>query len=377
MPIELRCSRCDKLLRVPDESRGKTARCPQCGGLTSVPAAKEGTSAASAPNPFADASPASAGAVPRLGDPTNPYAKAVSPDQPAYQWKTVGPGDLVHSRIDLGELFSHSWKIFTGQVGMGVLFTLICFGIGMATQIVGFPLSMAQQAAGNDLGMRVGLFMAQQVWGLVVNAGFVCLLINFGVQVARGNPSPLGKVFDIGHCYLKVLGLLVLIQLINFAIGIVCAIPGGALFLVPDNTIQMVALALFVVAMIVAVIAMMVIYMIFFLSSYLIVDRRMGVIESMIASKQFMRGNKLVVFAGFLLVSIGGSLFSLVTCCVGYLFFVPYIAVWGSVVYLMATGQPMAGGSTPGDTLPGAAWRSTEYPIVAPGEPMKWSAGDR
>jgi len=128
MPIELRCSQCDKLLRVPDDSAGKTAKCPECGGLTSVPDAEKGTSAASVPNPFADPTAASAGAVPRLGDPANPYAKAAPADQPAYQWKSVAAGDLVHSRVDLGELFHRSWDLFTRQLGTGVLFGLICLG---------------------------------------------------------------------------------------------------------------------------------------------------------------------------------------------------------------------------------------------------------
>jgi phage FluMu protein Com len=39
MSIEFRCSQCDQLLRVPDDSAGKNARCPKCQALMIVPSA--------------------------------------------------------------------------------------------------------------------------------------------------------------------------------------------------------------------------------------------------------------------------------------------------------------------------------------------------
>lgn len=39
MPIEFRCSQCNKLLRVPDETAGQQAKCPECGALMLIPAA--------------------------------------------------------------------------------------------------------------------------------------------------------------------------------------------------------------------------------------------------------------------------------------------------------------------------------------------------
>ena len=37
MPIEFRCHQCNQLLRVPDDSAGKNARCPKCQALMTVP----------------------------------------------------------------------------------------------------------------------------------------------------------------------------------------------------------------------------------------------------------------------------------------------------------------------------------------------------
>jgi phage FluMu protein Com len=39
MPIEFRCAQCQKLLRTPDDTAGKQAKCPDCGAIVQVPAA--------------------------------------------------------------------------------------------------------------------------------------------------------------------------------------------------------------------------------------------------------------------------------------------------------------------------------------------------
>lgn len=41
MAIEFRCRQCGRLLRTPDDSVGKPAQCPECGGLTTVPRTSE------------------------------------------------------------------------------------------------------------------------------------------------------------------------------------------------------------------------------------------------------------------------------------------------------------------------------------------------
>ncbi len=37
MPIEFRCDQCGQLLRTPDDSAGKSAKCPACGAVRQVP----------------------------------------------------------------------------------------------------------------------------------------------------------------------------------------------------------------------------------------------------------------------------------------------------------------------------------------------------
>jgi hypothetical protein len=307
-----------------------------------------------------------------LGDPANPYAKAAPADQPDYQWKTIAAGDLVHSRVDFGEVFSRSWQLYTRQVGNGVLFTLMAFGIIVASQVVGMPLAFARAAAGDDLPIAVSLFVAEQLWSCIVQSLFVCLGVNFGVSVARGNTSPLNNVFAVGHCYLKVLAVMILLQVITFGVMLVAALPGGLLFLARDDAIVAIAVVALIVTVVMALILVIVIQMMFYLSYYFVVDRRMAVLESMMTSMQYMRGNKRTVFGVAIVAGIVGSIVALATCCVGYVFVLPYWFVLGAVIYLMATGQPIASGLPTGRNSP------YDYkPIIGPNEPTKWSASDR
>src|SRR2546425_12640500 len=66
MAIEFSCPSCNQLLRVPDESAGKNAKCPKCSTVVQIPAgaAKQplpssdrppsGTSQPAKPNPFSE-----------------------------------------------------------------------------------------------------------------------------------------------------------------------------------------------------------------------------------------------------------------------------------------------------------------------------------
>jgi phage FluMu protein Com len=39
MAIEFRCTKCNKLLRTPDDTAGKHAKCPECGEILLIPTA--------------------------------------------------------------------------------------------------------------------------------------------------------------------------------------------------------------------------------------------------------------------------------------------------------------------------------------------------
>jgi hypothetical protein len=72
MPIEFRCSGCSKVLRTPDESVGKQARCPHCGAVVDVPHAAPGGPGAGTPGP-GSVSPQPAPPASPFGE-TNPFS---------------------------------------------------------------------------------------------------------------------------------------------------------------------------------------------------------------------------------------------------------------------------------------------------------------
>jgi uncharacterized membrane protein len=286
-----------------------------------------------------------------MDHPANPYAATVAAGRSSFQWKSVGPGDLIHSRIDFGELFTRGWELFTRQLGMGVLLGLIFIGIGIASMIVSVPLAIARQYATGDAPLSIGVYVAELVFGIILGALMMCLSIHFGLKVARGNPAPLNKLFDIGEHYPKMLGLYVPLTLISLISRLGAGIPFGMLT-TGDASVQTGALAALVLVGVPAIVLSTVLQLMFCLSAYLLVDRRMGVFESMNASMHFMRGNKLTVF---LCMLVGMCVGFAAICCtlgIGFVFAIPCFSIWGAVIYLMATGQPIAVGMTAEATKP-------------------------
>jgi len=65
MPIEFRCTQCQKLLRTQDDTAGKQAKCPTCGTIQLIPSPAAGPPPFSAPAAGGlSSSPFSAGAAP-------------------------------------------------------------------------------------------------------------------------------------------------------------------------------------------------------------------------------------------------------------------------------------------------------------------------
>jgi hypothetical protein len=88
MTIEFRCGQCGQLLRVPDQSAGKNARCPKCQALMLVPMAS-----APAPGPAATPSPTptpTPAPVPQAPSQFGPFG-APAPQKPADPFAFLGP----------------------------------------------------------------------------------------------------------------------------------------------------------------------------------------------------------------------------------------------------------------------------------------------
>ncbi len=354
MSIEFRCSQCEKLLRVPDESAGKQAKCPECGALSSVPASMDENSAGPATQPTSTGSSWPYGEDAHVRpvvksesstvESVNPYAAPAAGYALDYGASPkMKPGEMQYTRVDLSELFGRTWAVFSSQMGNCVLFGLIVIGIYIGVAIVTSPLQFAQEMLNQEgeVIAGAGVNFVGQLIDFLVQAAFACISILFGLNLLRRSPSPLNGIFNIGRCYLPVLLQQFLLGLINFGIILVIAGPVVGIGVAVSVAVEepSIGIVLGIIAAAIAVIVIIVVTMMFFLAPYLIVDRGMGVIEAMKTSKEFMTGNKGTVFVVQLIAGLLGGLFSLVTCCIGTIFVIPYMAVLGTVVYLAATGQ--------------------------------------
>lgn len=298
MSIEFPCPGCNKLLRVSDASAGKQAKCPECDTIAPVPDAEPAAAPAS-----------NFGAAPAAGD--NPFSSPQAVDTglpPA--GAPVGQGPIVPTQIDMGDCFSTAWRIFKNQWQMVVGAVLIVFIINMAINIM-VSLAGPQIAAMGEAAMLlvVVLNIAGSIFSIYLGIGLAKILL----AVARGQSTSFSELFTGGGLILPVLLATILVTLI---VGV-----GLVLLIIPGIILGLM------------------------LSQYyfLIIDRQIGVIESLSLSRELTAGNKLTLFGMYLLAVIGGLLLILVTCGVGLLIVYPYLGLLAVVVYLRISGQPVAG----------------------------------
>lgn len=338
MPIEFRCTQCDRLLRTQDETAGKKAKCPECGAILTIPipgtSPEMGTPPPVGPpqspavppspapppppddgpqSPFGPIEPPSDGPQTPFGpgagpDVENPYASPADYTMGAPA-QAAAPGPIVPTRIDAGDILARAWTIYKDQ-------WLICIGgfliVGILNYVVGQVANQLSALTGMLAGDPALMFVciilgacAGQLFALWLNIGLAMLFLD----VARGREVSLGTLFRGGPCYLAVLLASILFTLIYV---------GGLLLLVVPGIIFALMFSQFF---------------------YLIIDRNVGIIESLELSKQITHGNKLMIFVLWLLAA-GLSIAGFLMCCIGVVFTVPLASLMYAVAYLAMTGQP-------------------------------------
>ena len=219
MPIEFRCSACDKLLRVPDDAAGKQAKCPECGEIIDVPP----PDSPAAPPPAADqfapsggpwsSGPAAQKPAPGGPDDTNPFASPSMPGQDVAsmrddddQYRTGPPwerdGPSVESFIATVKLiFSSTNYMFDtmrrhGGLGPPIFYALVGGMIGSVANQV-YELILPQQ---NGLGFGGQPFNNPMMPGGATEFVFMVLLAPIGILIG------LFVAAGIYHLMLMILG---------------------------------------------------------------------------------------------------------------------------------------------------------------------------
>ena len=99
----------------------------------------------------------------------------------------------------------------------------------------------------------------------------------------------------------------------------------------------------------------------FSLAMAFVVDRRMGVFESISESLHYTRGNVIAIFGAFMAISLIAMLFTLFTCLIGSVVAFPAIMITMALTYLLTTGQPYTTGATSTGATPSDSGGSSPF----------------
>lgn len=392
MPIEFRCTKCNKLLRTADNTAGKHARCPECGEILTIPAGgatispptplppTPPSSTPPAPSPFAPTTHAAGGGgfSPPPGGPTggSPFGTGQQPD---YRPDTGNPyqspsayaalprqgvgtsGEIRPTQIDFGNIYSSAWAVFAKQwlgAVLGIFILAIVFfvcWIGMA-MVAGMIGMISRNISVLFVCIFIG-YLLLFVFGIYLLAGAIRYFLN----LARGEYLPLGDLFSGGPYFVSLFLLILLTFLINLGIYIVCIVPGFAVGVASPKM----GLGVSIIGVILYSILGIYVWLTLFPSQFFVVDQNVGAIDSIRLSATYMRGNKLILFLIMLVffIAFSGPIFVMffvmfsslrmvgrpaIAPVVGFYIFafvwewlgMSFFATLASVIYLKVTGQP-------------------------------------
>ncbi len=301
MPIEFRCPECGRLLRTPDDSAGRTAQCPACANTMAIPGPEE-----AGPPPFQQ--PPAADAERDV----NPYASPAVDAAPETPY-AVQLGAIVPTRIDLPDIYSRTWRLFARHWETILPVLVAVMAMGFAGGVVATIIDELAALTG-DRVVTIGVWwltlLASQAFSYWLYIGQTIFLL----KVLRGQPASFTDIFTGGPYFWRVIGGTIL-----FALVVVV----GFFFLIIPGIIAS---------------------LMFFQYDYLIIDRNVGVLESLQLSKRVMEGNKLTFLAINLLAGLLTIAVAVLTCCMGLLVVGPFFALLHVVTYLAVTGQATADG---------------------------------
>ncbi len=342
MAIEFPCTGCGNQLSVPDEAVGKRARCPKCQTVVSVPdqspAADAGTDdefrlkpldnppSAPSQSPASDPAgfPAGAAAGFSSSDPPqkptysdNPYASpSLGYDDPYV--KKAAPGTITPTPIDFGDVFSHAWNLYMQNVGIVLGAVMLAYVINLIIGwVLGFIVGVLLGIVGEgDPAAAAVLNLVMQLFLNLVQVA-IATFFNIGVwrivlDVGKGQRQDFGRFFSGGDIYLPMFGAVLLWLLMVVPATFLLILPGIAVLIV------------------------------FGQFHFLMIDQRLGVIESFSKSIEITNPNWLPLL-GIYTVCLLIAIACCITCIpVALIFFGPYISMVFAVMYLKMTGQEVA-----------------------------------
>jgi uncharacterized membrane protein len=146
----------------------------------------------------------------------------------------------------------------------------------------------------------------------------------------------MGMIFEGGPYLLRTVLASLLLGLGGFAVACLCAIPAGGVYLATND--PAISIGAFVVLLLFPSIYILLTFMQYY---YLIIDHNLGPVDSLAASREITRGNKLPMVAIFL-VGFVLNLVGFLACCIGVLFTAPFVILSVTMTYLVMSGGATA-----------------------------------
>jgi zinc-ribbon domain len=238
------------------------------------------------------------------------------------------------------EWIAEAWKLFTNSPGAWIGMILISAVIGIVLVVLPFTLifiPMGIFASNSEPGAALataglGLLLLIPVLLIVIFLATAYLwsgMYSAAIRQVKGEAISVGDLFSGGDCFLRVLGLIVLVTIAQLAVRLAFSVPG----LIIEELAPLGRLASSVPSIIIS-------GFIFF-AIPLIVDRKMGVFEAISASVNATKAQwwmfAIFVFVLGLLSGIG-----VLGCLVGVLVTAPFYFTTPAVAYRDTFGLPGA-----------------------------------
>ena len=307
MPVEFRCPKCQKLLRVADEHAGYQAKCPNCSEIF-IPTLPDAGETPTPPTPSGLSS-----AV----DTANPYASPSTVSDPTVNQKIIS--EWSPRQTSVSEVFSKSWPVFKQQwliiCGMVVTVGSINLGLNVVLNVVTEFLTPLIDVPALSILIGTGvlfIIFAIQTW---LGIGQTLFLLD----LARNHTAHFNKLFAGGPYLVNVILAMLMIGFIFTVIGLLLiGIPVSLIALTIQNPENMIIATM--VGGGIAISIFIILGLKFSQFQNLIIDRNLGPLESLKMSSQITDGNKLTIFLiGCLLsvISFGAAMLGLLVLCIG------------------------------------------------------------
>lgn len=343
MAISFLCTGCSKQLQVPDDAAGGKAKCPACGAVMVVP---EVVSAEEVHASGDD--PSQAGAAPQgAGLSGYPYGGAY--DGGAYGYRPDSPfmPEFQPRRFSIGEAWDDTWLIYKSRLWPIVGVTLLAFAINVGAGMAAGIFEELSVALLGEAGLVLQFFanIAQNVFNMWISIGMFMYLLN---MVSDRNPN-INDLFLGARFLLRYIGASILFACGGLAIIAVFAIPVAGIFIAEGNQFNQqgvqnaspVFLGIGGTVAAVGFFCLLFYYLTFALWPLLLIDRNLGVMDSLGMSAKLMRGNRWNYFLMQFGVGFLAFLFTIVTCGIGFIFAIPFLSLLTVVLYYHIAGLPI------------------------------------